>query len=129
MNLLTEIQGVSQTVLKIKLLSEVIRSDVMKEMKKAAILVQNRAKENLAGQHGHNRHWITGNLARGIKSEVGWESLYELVGVIGTDVEYAPFVESLPDGGFLYPALQEVKGEAFVMVREGINKTIKGKFR
>jgi len=56
-------------------------------------MVQNRAKENISGEHGHIRHIQTGNLRRNIKSKVGWASTFELIGIIGTDVPYAAAVE------------------------------------
>ena len=129
MNLLSEITGVSGTVIKIKLLSEIVRAETMVSMKKGCLMVQNRAKENISGEHGHIRHIQTGNLRRNIKSKVGWTSTFELIGIIGTDVPYAPYIESLPDGGFLYPALTEVGKEVVGIVRKDIGDVIKGKFR
>jgi len=129
MNLTSEITGVPKTIIKLKLLSEVVRAESIMAMKRGAIMVQNRAKENISGENGHTRHIKTGNLRRNIKSKVGWASTFELVGIIGTDVDYAPYIEALPDGGFLYPALVEVGDQVVSMVRDDIGKVIKGGFR
>jgi len=130
MNLIQNIEGVNKTALKLALLSNVIRINAVKSMKKATFIVSNRAKENISGMHGHVRHIKTGNLRRNIKTKVGWTGLYELEGLIGTDVPYAPHIEALPDGGFLWPALMEVGKEALDYFNEQIVDTInKGGFR
>jgi hypothetical protein len=108
MNLAIKIEGLPEAEVKFRLLNETVRRAALIGMKQATMIVQRRAKENISGEHGHTRHVKTGNLRRNIKTKAGWTGTYTIDGVIGTDVPYAPYVESLPDGGFLYPALMEV---------------------
>jgi len=106
------IEGVSKTVMKFKLLNEAVRGMALDGMKRSGNIIEARAKENISGMHGHGRHVKTGNLRRSIQTKAGWKGFAEVVAVIGTDVPYAPHIEALPDGGFLYPALMEVGKQA-----------------
>jgi len=124
MKLLTEITGVNKTIWKLNLLDSNVRLASMKAMKRGTLLVAKRAKELLTEKN----HVKTGNLRRNIKTKVGWANLYELIGVIGTDVPYAPYVEALPDGGFLYQAARESGRKAYDYVREEISKISKRSF-
>lgn len=126
MKLTAEILGISEAVLKFKLLQDHTRNDVKRGVARGATKVATRAKENISGQHGHTKHVVTGNLRRSIQTKVGWVSSFEVVGVIGTDVPYAPDVEALPDGGFLYPAILEVGEGVYKYVQEEIIKAIRG---
>jgi hypothetical protein len=108
MNIMIEISGMKELDVKLELLKQRVRERAEIAMAKASTIVQRRAKENISGMNGHTRHVLTGNLRRNIKVKSGFVSTFGLEGVIGTDVPYAPYVESLPDGGYLYPALKEV---------------------
>jgi len=126
MNLDIKIEGLPKALLKLRLLDQEVRKAVEIAMGQAALLVQRRAHENISGMHGHKRHVKTGNLRRNIKSKVGWSGPYQIDGVIGTDVPYAPHVEALPDGGYLYPALMETGREALKFFQEKLIIAVKG---
>jgi len=119
------ILGVDKAVAKLKILEKDVRKDSEKAMYRAATIVERRAHENISGMHGHKRHVKTGNLRRNIKSKSKWTGSYDIDGIIGTDVPYAPYVEALPDGGFLYPALREVGKEALEYFHNQLVKIIK----
>lgn len=108
MNIDVKIEGMDEVQIKLRLLDQTVRKNGEKAMNVACMIIQRRAKENISGEHGHTRHIKTGNLRRNIKFKSEWKSFAEIDGVIGTDVPYAPYVEALPDGGFLFPALMEV---------------------
>ena len=128
MNLDIKITGVSKTVIKLRLLDENVRKESLQAMKRACSIVEKRAKENLQGRHSPHpyRHWVTGTLGRSIKSKVGFTGLYQLTGAIGTDVPYAPYVEALPDGGYLFPALMAEGPNAKKCFEEDLEKAVKG---
>ena len=122
MKLTAEILGISEAVLKFKLLQDHIRNDIKNGVARGATKVATRAKEIMT----EKEHIITGNLRRSIQTKVGWVSSFEVVGVIGTDVPYGPNIEALPDGGFLYPAVLEVGEDVYKYVQEEIIKALRG---
>lgn len=128
MRLDINISGMEKLFLRLKLLDETVSGAVKIAMYQSATIVQKRAQENISGMHGHTRHVKTGNLMRSIQSQAGWtnNAKTEIVGIIGTDVPYAPYVEALPDGGFLYPALMEVGREAMAYFKAQLALVIKG---
>ena len=121
-----KITGVPSTLVKFKLLDQTVRNQSLKAMARASAIVETRAKENISGQHGHTMHIKTGNLRRNIKSKAQWKGNYEIEGFIGTDVPYAPWIESLPDGGFLYPALMEVGRTALEYFKLQMSMAVRG---
>lgn len=122
-----KIEGIEPTMVKLKMLEPEVRKAIDQGMGRACSIIEARAKENISGMHGHTRHVRTGTLRRSIQSRVGWASMYEIVGAIGTDVPYAPYVEALPDGGFLYPALIEVGTKALSYLKDQMALAIKEK--
>ena len=72
-------------------------------MMKNALPIVTRARQILTD----NRHIITGNLRR----DIHVETVKPLVVRVGTRVVYAYFVEVMPDGGFLAPAVREMIDE------------------
>lgn len=60
-----------------------------------------RAKQQLSD----DGHIVTGTLRRSIQGDAEYETYTRLHGWLGTDVEYAPYVEALPDGGYLFRTL------------------------
>ena len=90
----------------------------------AGRLVEKRAKENITGQHGHQKHIISGRLRSSITAKRPIRlSQYKYSVPIGTDVFYGPYVEHRDaTGGFLYPALKETKKQAI----DYITRSLKG---
>jgi len=100
-------------------------------------IIEARAKEILT----EKGHVVTGTLRRSINSTVRVEgsvagrALLQLtgrahgariVGEVGTFVYYAPFVEALPDGGYLFPASEEKFQEVTeLLAAEGIVPSIR----
>ena len=69
-------------------------------------------------------HVVTGNLRRSIRTEaIVEESKLEVI--IGTNVEYAPYVEALPDGGYLFPAYWKLKDEVIKNLQDTVMQVIK----
>lgn len=85
---------------------------VGKDLKRRGIQVQRAAKKFASGRPGPNVQ--TGRLRSSITEELTTDA-GELVERIGTDVEYAPYVElgtsHAPAYPFLRPALNAAKGE------------------
>ena len=126
MKITAELVGVPKAITKFKLLDQVVRNEILKGVQGGAQIVQKRAKENISGMHGHVEHVLTGTLRRSFQVRVGWKSFTEVVGAIGTDVPYAPYVEALPDGGSLVPALNETGKDAYDYIKLRIILAIKG---
>jgi hypothetical protein len=139
-----EIKGVPEAVIKAKLLEDKVRGNIKVGMTQAAMIVQAEAKRIIGSVmwvtkggvyrgFGKNKRWYppgsamrghkrSGDLARSIQVKTGWASQYEIVGVVGTDQKYAPYVEALPDGGFLNPALRNKGAEALKHVERAVEK-------
>lgn len=129
------ITGGKATNAKLSRLTQEMKDAMARAVETGAQEVQAEAKEILTevdwtvGKHGLTRrkednnpvfyapgtamkgHIDYGDLRRSIQIKVGWAGRYTIIGVIGTDVEYAPDIEALPDGGFLLPAALR-KGKA-----------------
>jgi hypothetical protein len=112
-----------------------IRDDLKKTMYQAASLVEAEAKTIITeieweDSKGEKRigHIKTSTLKGSIQVVVGWDANgYELLGVIGTDVPYAPYIEMLPDGGFLVPALENKSEEAYEYLAKKIKEILENK--
>jgi len=113
-----------------KLLNVDFRLALEKTVNESGILVATRAKENLKGKYEPSpyRHWITGNLSRSVKSVTEWKSAEVLECRIGTAVHYAPYIEALPDGGFLMPALNVKMPEISRKIYEDIRRMFRTKW-
>lgn len=72
-------------------------------MVNAGQIVEARAKEILT----ENGHVVTGNLRRSISTLLTSATPTRVEVQVGTFVDYAIYVEALPDGGFLFPASEQ----------------------
>lgn len=115
------IKGVDKVQLKLKLLETSVREKIKDAMAQGASIVVARAKEIIT----EKGHIITGNLRRSIQYKVGWSGINEIDGVVGTDVDYSIYVEALPDGGYLFPALREKGKEALGYVEKAVVEAVK----
>lgn len=97
------VEGFDNVINKMKLHEENIRSAVLSTMGAGMNEIADRAKFFLTENH----HVKTGNLRRSVKGEARQVSLTVIEGQVGTNVHYAPYVEALPDGGYLYRSVQE----------------------
>jgi len=96
-------------------------------IKRAGLIIERRAKENISGKHGHYRHIITGNLRRSITTEVEKLNMELYRVAVGTDVYYAAWVEAKDkSGGYLRPAFFESKDIALNYIADEIAKSIRG---
>jgi len=117
------LDGVAKTLANINLKIMVLSGDMERITMNAGRLIERRAKENISGQHGHDRHIITGNLRNSIDTKVHKRGINLYQAEIGTDVRYALPVEvRSPDGGYLRPSLSETKPQ----VMNYISRTICG---
>jgi hypothetical protein len=80
-----------------------IMSGMPRVMLNAGQIIEARAKEIIT----EKGHVVTGNLRRSINTQLGEVTPLKIEVLVGSFVEYAPFVENLPDGGFLFPAAVE----------------------
>lgn len=83
--------------------------------------IATRAKEILT----ENQHVVTGDLRRSIKGKAKFVEKDVIEGEVGTGVLYAPYIEALPDGGFLYPAYNELLPVIQKEIREKITEALK----
>lgn len=91
-------------------------------MLRAGSVIANRAKEILT----ENGHIVTGTLRRSITTGITRKTRFYIVAEVGTFVEYAPYVEALPDGGYLNRAFQEkIRAAQQVLIDKGLTPVIK----
>ena len=85
----------------------------------AGRLIERKAKENITGKHGHEKHIITGNLRNSIDAKKPMRmSKYFYIVPIGSDVFYARYVEHRDKtGGYLHPALEETKEQVIDYIK------------
>ena len=114
--------GLNKVLANMNLMVGKLSGDFKRIAKKAGMIIEKRAKENIRGQHGHDRHWITGTLARSIKTGEPYYKGANIIEVpIGTDVFYAVSVEYRDrTGGFLRPALFESEKAAMMYMQATI---------
>lgn len=94
-----------------------VHGNVGRTLLRAGLLVAARAKEIIT----EKGHVVTGNLRRSIGAQPVETSANRIAVEVGTFVEYGPFIEALPDGGFLFPASEETAGQVFeLLAREAV---------
>jgi len=76
---------------------------------RAYTIIENEAKRILLA----NGHYITGSLHRSIRSLVDRITKDAVEGRVGSHLDYAFYVEILPDGGYLWPAVVK-KGQEVI---------------
>lgn len=145
-----EITGVEQALMRLKMLDEGVRKDIESAIVKGGLVIANEARNILDtikwevhSQTGYVRggvrypkgtpmigHYNTGNLRRSLNAVAIVEG-DEIAGYVGswlpgskgftgTDAPYAPYVEALPDGGFLFPAYRMHKDEVQKWIADAI---------
>lgn len=97
-----------------EMIRKVRGSELGKIAVQAGLIVEARAKEIIT----EKGHVVTGNLRRSINTQLTEVGQYSATVQVGSFVEYAPFVENLPDGGFLLPAAIETFPEVSEFLNE-----------
>jgi len=103
-----------------KLLDKRVRDEVLQAVDQSVEGMQIRAKQILT----ENNHVVTGNLRGSIKSEAKFVTVFIIQGEVGTAVHYAPYVESLPDGGYLFRAVREELPKANIRIATAVKKVM-----
>jgi len=99
-------------------LRALLQNDFVRVVQQGGIIIADRAKEILT----EKGHIVTGNLRRSISSQVVAVNEGSVDVEVGTWLVYAPKIEALPDGGFLYPAAEETFDEVTRFLTErGVN--------
>jgi len=80
----------------------------------AGFIVEARAKEIIT----EKGHVVTGTLKRSINTQLLEVGTYSAQVGVGTFVVYGPFIENLPDGGYLLPAAIETFPEVSRFLNE-----------
>jgi hypothetical protein len=98
-----------------------LNTNLGRALQNAGQIIEARAKEIIT----EKGHIVTGNLRRSINTQVV-QTGSTLAAEVGTFVFYAPFVEALPDGGYLFPASEEKFGEVTtILAEQGIVPALK----
>jgi len=116
-----EVEGTKKTISIFELTRVSVRDSLKASMFRGTSIIAERAQEILT----EKKHVKTGNLRRNVKSKAGMVGLYEIEGVIGTDVPYGPFIEALPDGGYLQPAYMQKKSEVILYIVSQVNAVLR----
>lgn len=117
------LKGANQVIANITLKIYTAKGILPKVAMKAGRLIERRAKENITGKHGHDKHIITGNLRSSIDVKTPIKISEHAYSVpIGTNVHYAPHVEHRDKtGGYLHPALEETKEQVLKLMRSELS--------
>jgi hypothetical protein len=85
-------------------------------MVNAGQLIEARAKEIIT----EKGHIVTGTLRRSINTQLQKAGVLSqrLTVEVGTAIHYAPYVEALPDGGYLFPASEQKFNEVTTILSE-----------
>lgn len=87
-----EISGMQGVLNDFKRFDNEVEKAIIKATDDTAKNVISDARKRLKGLLGSSKHWITGTLAKSIKRMKQYEAdKYEQV--VGTDLEYAPYIE------------------------------------
>lgn len=116
-----EIEGTKKTISMFELMRPTVRDSVKASMFRGVAMIAARADEIVV----EKGHVVTGNLHRNMKSKAGLVGAWEIEGVAGTDVPYAPFIEALPDGGFLQAAYMQRKGLVITYIASQIKAVLR----
>jgi hypothetical protein len=81
------------------------KSDVPNIFRNAGLIIANSAKQILTAKG----HILTGALRRSLTAMITELKPAYIEVSVGTWLEYAPLVEALPDGGYLYEAFEKQK--------------------
>jgi len=98
-----KMEGMEEFQKKLKLLEVATRQAMESAAERGGQSIAERAA-NLVTELGHV---ITGNLRDSLHAEAKWINPNIIEVNVGTNVFYAPYVEALPDGGYLYKATRE----------------------
>ena len=104
-------EGAEKIGIMFKLLNGKIRAEILQVYTLGMLQIAMRMKQIITD----NGHVVTGNLRRsctgGAELKLGWWHIEGWVkaGDTASGVHYAPAVEALPDGGFFYRAIEEMK--------------------
>lgn len=115
--------GIDQAKAKLAFLSANVMKEGVKVVGNGCRIVETRASEIIT----EKRHVVTGNLRRSISSKAEKAGLFLIDGACGVDSDkasYAPYVESLPDGGYLFPAYYEKYREVMEFIGKGIKEIV-----
>ena len=113
------ITGLDKVVLSYAIANKNIKAELQKEIFQAGTLIQVEAQRILT----EKGHVVTGNLRRSINTQViVQDTLLEVD--IGTNVEYAPYIEALPDGGYLFPAYWAKKDEVMARLQRAVKNAM-----
>jgi len=126
------VDGVDQANAKLKATEMNIQANLELILVSAGLEIANTAQDIIT----ENGHIITGTLKGSIMSFVtvdqASKETYASIGSFppgskgfnGSDAPYAPYVEALPDGGFLRPAYNQKKKEVEGLIANAIKKVI-----
>jgi len=109
------ISGIDKVVLSFVMADRRMSAELEKALFREGTKVQVEAVRIIK----ENRHVVTGTLWRSIRTSVDFEGFRTEVN-IGTNVEYAPFVEALPDGGYMFPAYWNKKDEVITGLQKAV---------
>jgi hypothetical protein len=113
------ITGLDKVVLSYAIANKNIKAELQKEIFQAGTIIQVEAQRILT----EKGHVVTGNLRRSINTQVVVEDTLLEVD-IGTNVEYAPYIEALPDGGYLFPAYWAKKDEVMQRLQRAVKNAM-----
>ena len=117
-----KILGLAKFKNRMKELNPKLKNELKSIMARGLMLIEGTAKQILTDKG----HVLTGNLRRNIKHKTPrFINLYQIEGVVGTDVPYAPYIEALPDGGYLLQAITQEGDKVNEYIKQEFRKILK----
>jgi phage gpG-like protein len=125
------ITGIDKTALVFAMTDKKLKPELEAELFRQGTKVQVEAQRILtdiawvdAKGQARTGHVITGTLRRSIRTQANVTGARMEV-VIGTNIEYAPYIEALPDGGFMFSAYMAKKDEVLKGLQNAVNRVIR----
>lgn len=113
--------GAAKARARIKRMTQEFGSELPNIFVRGGTKIQKTAQKKIT----EKGHVVTGNLRRSLNTQVTDYSTDRVKVAVGTWVAYAPKIENLPDGGFLFEAFDEERAEVLRYIRNRLDAVIR----
>ena len=115
------LKGVKKMRKRIAAIEKRYKSDVPNIFRNGGLIIADSAKQILTAKG----HILTGALRRSISAMITELKPMRIEVSVGTWLEYAPLVEELPDGGFLFEAFEKQRAAVVSYIKRELKNAIR----
>lgn len=115
------LRGVKEMRKKLAGIEKKYKTDTPNIFRNAGLIIANSAKQILTAKG----HILTGTLRRTISAQITKITPDYIEVSVGTWLDYAEFIENLPDGGYLFEAFEKQKQPVVDYIKKGLGKITK----